>query len=136
MTWEIFVFSVQGGGAPVISISPGSILFSGDVTLLSSLSMADLFQKIAEESIRRAVAAGSIPCTPSCGGNFIRVSLPACVRPIGLGNLISLVACQPITCCVKTYSVCCPNGSSSPQVQLVASDCPGCSGGECVSTTK
>jgi hypothetical protein len=58
-----------------------------------------------------------------------------CVHRSGLDTNTRFEPCSLTSCCIRTYAVCCPNGTSSPVITLLSSQITGCSpSGYCEST--
>lgn len=123
---EISIWRTQNGN--VYSIQPGSIRFSGDDRAIDSMPTKMLFDLIAQAAVGQGHTAGYSTCPANCGNNFVRVSLPACVRRLGSGKATRFESCRPGACCTRTYSLCCPDGNGTPTIRLVGSSGSDCSG--------
>lgn len=133
IAWELVFWNTQQG--PAISVDPSTIVFSGDGSVIDSLTVQAIFDLISRTSIAQGIARGQIPCTVNCGVT-IPVYLPACVRRQGTGTATQLISCDPNSCCKRNYSICCPDGSAFPLIEQVSSTSPGCgnAGPGCIPT--
>ncbi len=137
ITLDICIWRTQTG--ITYSIPLNSIRFSGDGSAIDSMPTATLFDLMAQAAIGQGFAEGFTTCPPVCGGTFVHVVLPACVRRLGKGLDTKFESCVPDACCDRTYSLCCPNGGTAPYVELVGAagaDCPAgdaANGGDCES---
>ncbi len=120
-------------------IAVPSIRFSGDSTWVNSATTVQIFDLIAMATVSNGVSMGTPTCPSSCGApSYASVVQPSCVERSGSGSSTQFTSCPSSGCCIRTYSVCCPNGSGSPVIMLVSSQNSGCSGigpsGNCSST--
>lgn len=128
ITLEIFIWRVQNGGI-VYSIDPNSITFSGDGSVIDSMSTQMIFDLLVQAAIGQGLNAGYSSCSNgSCENNLVRISLPSCVKRTGRGVDTRFVSCEPESCCLRTYALCCPLGSTAPVLHLVGMQGNGCSG--------
>ena len=131
---DVSVWSIQG--RPAISISDGTVEYKGDPTILGNTTAAELFRMLTQAAIGQAVARGDIACTPDCNttNGTVQIIQPACVHREPSYDGMNFVSCDGYACCVKTYMVCCPDGSSSPVVKEISSKSSGCVDPKCEST--
>jgi hypothetical protein len=93
------------------------------------MSTQMLFDLLAQAAIGRGMSAGYSVCAESCTSNVARISLPACVRRLGQGTGTRFESCDPGSCCLRTYAICCSDGLGAPRLTLVGSMSSGCSAG-------
>jgi hypothetical protein len=128
LSWE-FISERTSSGQHNYVISIPSISYSGDCSGVDGMTASQILDLIAKATVSRGVALGYTPCPASCAvPTLAKVSQPACVKRTGSGCATHFSACVPIECCVRFYSVCCPNGTTSPQITLLGSQSGGCSG--------
>jgi hypothetical protein len=124
-----------GGSGPVYSISPSTIQYTGDASIVDGMSTKAVFDLMSQTAISQLVAQGQISCSPTCPGPVWRLCVPACVQRVGSGSATQFLDCDPGSCCIRYYTVCCPNGPSAPVIQMVMSESAGCiDQGSCEST--
>lgn len=138
MIWELMIGRTSGGQTNYY-INPASISFSGDGTAVDAMTTLQVFDLIATATVSQGISLGATPCPSSCGTpSYATVVQPSCVNRTGSGTSTSFGSCPSPGCCIRTYSVCCPNGQGSPVVTLISSQSSGCSamgaGGNCSST--
>jgi|GEM_PF-2585693 len=138
--WEILAYRTTSGQVNYM-IDPASISFKGDASVINALTTQQIFDLIGMATVSEGVAIGATPCPSSClTPSYATVVQPSCVSRTGTGESTSFESCYSSGCCVRVYSVCCPNGQGMPQVVLISSQSPGCSGasgygpGPCTST--
>lgn len=136
--WELIATRTSGGHTNYY-INPATITFNGDGALVDALTTVQVFDLIATATVSQGIALGATPCPSSCGTpSYATVVQPSCVNRTGSGTSTSFGSCPSPGCCIRTYSVCCPNGQGSPVVTLISSQSSGCSamgaGGNCSST--
>lgn len=137
ITLDICIWRTETG--ITYSIPLNSIRFSGEGSAIDSMPTATLFDLLAQAAIGQGLAAGYSTCPRVCGTGFVHVVLPACVRRSGKGLDTKFESCVPDACCDRTYSICCPDGGTTPYIELVGAagaDCPAgdaANGGTCES---
>lgn len=108
-------------------VTAESIRFNGiDPDKIDSLSTMELFNLISQVALGQALNNGYTGCSNTCRNTF-RVNLPACVERNGRGLETRFSSCRPGYCCTRIYSLCCPDGSTSPVVKLIGTE----NGGDC-----
>jgi hypothetical protein len=124
-----------GGTGPGFSISPSTIHYTGDASIVDGMSTKAIFDLMCQTAISQLVAQGQISCSPTCPGPITwKLSTPACVQRVGSGSATQFLVCDENSCCTRYYTVCCPNGPSAPVIQMVMSESSGCAGlGSCES---
>ncbi len=138
IAWELMIGRTSGGQVNYY-INPSSIVFSGDGSVVNAMTTVQVFDLIATATVSQGISLGATPCPSSCGTpSYATVVQPSCVNRTGSGTSTSFGSCPSPGCCIRTYSVCCPNGQGSPVVTLISSQSSGCSamgaGGNCSST--
>jgi hypothetical protein len=123
---EVTVWRVNG--QVIYSVDPRMLTFSGDGPTIDSMRTMDLFNLMAQVIIGQGLSNGYSTCTGTCRENLVKVSFPACVARVGSGVNTRFESCNPGECCVRTYAVCCSDGSNAPFIQLVGSSGSACSG--------
>lgn len=122
---EVMVLRTRDGMIQY-SINPGSFRFYGDPLEIDKYSTRDIFRLAEQAAIARGIMEGYTECTPDCKAVTVRVCQAACVSRSGSGLETKFESCDPTACCVRTYQVCCPDGSGTPVTRLVAIE-----GGQC-----
>lgn len=138
LAWEL-LHERTSSGQTNYYINPSSIRFTGDGAIIDALTTLQVFDLIATATVSQGISLGATPCPSSCGTpSYATVVQPSCVNRTGTGTSTSFGSCPSPGCCIRTYSVCCPNGQGSPVVTLISSQSSGCSGmgagGNCSST--
>ena len=124
--WDIVIERTNAGRIDA-AIDPTTIKFSGDCSGLNAMSTSQIFDMIAMTTVSQEVGQGYITCPSSCVNPVItKIYLPACVHRSGSDSTTRFESCSPTSCCVRTYSVCCPNGTGSPVITLLSSQSSGC----------
>jgi len=134
--WELLVERTSSGQTNYV-INASSIRFTGDATVVNSMSTTQIFNLIATATVSQGVAVGFTGCPPTCDKpSYATVVQPSCVERTGSGDSTHFEPCPSPGCCIRTYSVCCPNGPGSPQIVLIGSQSSGCPSvdGQCSST--
>lgn len=134
--WEFLIERTSSGQTNYV-INASSISFKGDATVANSMSTTQIFNMIATATVSHGVAVGFTGCPPTCDKpSYATVVQPSCVQRSGSGESTHFEPCPSPGCCIRTYSVCCPNGPGSPQIVLINSQSSGCPGvnGQCSST--
>jgi len=117
------------------SISAPSITFSGDCSIVDGMSTVQIFDMLAKATVSQGLATGDLSCPAACTAPLItKVMTVGCVARTGSDSTTHFVPCVPGGCCVRTYSICCPNGNGSPVITLTGSQSSGCTGSNCMST--
>jgi len=135
--FEITVWRING--QTIYSVDPRTMTFNGDGPTIDSMKTLDLFNLIAQVVVGQGLSNGYSSCTGTCRENLVKVSLPACVERVGSGVNTRFEWCNPGDCCVRTYAVCCSDGTNAPFITLVGSSGSTCTGsgptgGRCEST--
>lgn len=127
--WE-FLSTRNSSGQISYVIDATSIYFTGDGSVVDGMSTIQVFDMIAKATVGQGIALGYTACPTSCNSPvYVTVRQPACVTRTGSGLSTHFAQCQLTGCCVRQYSVCCPNGQSTPVITLVSSTSPNCQGG-------
>ncbi len=129
VSWEIFVL-LTSSGQKNYYIDPASISLAGNPTSINNTTTRALFGAMARATIAAGVAQGYTPCPGSCATPAMsEVNIPSCVGRHGTGLNTFFTTCAPGACCVRAYTVCCPNGPSGAAViNLIGSSGSTCSG--------
>jgi hypothetical protein len=136
-SWEICIWRNETTGQTAYSISPGSIDYTGDGTVINGMTTPEIFDLLAQTSVAQLVAQGIIPCNPDCStaGTTALLFTTACVQRTGSGQNTQFLPCDALSCCMRTYSICCPYGPDNPVIQLISSQSSGCSGSTTATST-
>ncbi len=125
--WEVWI--ERSGGQVQYVINVTSIHFTGDGATVDAMSTKQIFDMIAQTTVAQGVALGHTSCPSNCNAPTLAVvKIPACVQRLGTGLGTHFTVCGGGGCCTRVYNVCCPTGSSAPQITLASSSSPGCSG--------
>jgi len=123
---EAFVGRTLSGRTDYI-INTSSIKFSGDGSGINSKSTLQIFDMIAMATVSQGISQGLTNCPTSCTNPTVtKVITSGCVHRSGSDTNTHFEPCSPTSCCVRTYSVCCPNGTGSPVITLLSSQSSGC----------
>jgi hypothetical protein len=126
IAWEVVIERASSGRIDAV-INPTSIKFSGDCSGLNTMPTSQIFDVIAMATVSQEVGSGYMTCSASCASPTItKIYLPACVHRAGTDADTHFESCSPNSCCTRTYSVCCPNGTGSPVITLISSQSTGC----------
>jgi hypothetical protein len=127
-SWEICIWRNESTGQTSYSIRSESISYTGDGTVINGMTTPEIFDLLAQTSVAQLVAQGSIPCNPDCSTAQATAMLftTACVQRSGSGASTQFLPCDALSCCMRTYSVCCPYGPGNPVIQLLSSQSSGC----------
>lgn len=135
-THEIFGFRLSNGEIMYV-VNLESIQFvAGDPSVVDRTSTAAIFSAIAESSVRKGYDLGYYnPCPSTCGTPLeTQVRQNCCVDRFGTGLATKFKACEISQCCIRTYTICCPEGAPEPEIKLKGATGGPCSGDECHNT--
>jgi hypothetical protein len=119
----ICVWRTSTGGTDLIG-DPTTVKFSG--SCLTDIPASDLFGMFGQAAVVKAVGLGYVQCSPVCDATVAARYLTAtCVSKNGNGNSTRFDPCTTVQC-VRSYTVCCPNGPDSPTVNRAPADNAGC----------
>lgn len=126
LVWD-FYLGRAASGRMEYAINPASIKFSGSCSNLNTMSTSQIFDMIATATVSQGVGLGFTTCPSSCTSPSItKVFVPGCVHRSGSDADTRFEPCPSTPCCVRTYSVCCPNGTGSPVITLLSSQSSSC----------
>jgi len=134
---DVYVWSI--GGKTVYNPNLGGMRFSGSDEAVDGMSTMDLLNLIAQVTVGQGLAENYSVCGATCG-SVVKVAYPSCISRTGSGLNTRFESCGGDGCCIRTYSLSCPDGSGAPYIKLLGSSssatCTGSgpSGGACVST--
>lgn len=119
----ICVWRASNGQVDLIG-DPATVKMTG--TCLTDLPATELFQLLGRSAVAKAVALGHIQCSPTCTGQAAaRYLTVTCVSKSGSGIQTKFGPCTTIQC-VRSYTVCCPNGTGAPIINRAPADNGGC----------
>ncbi len=124
ITLEICIWRTQMG--IVYSITPSSFTFGGDGSVIDSLLTSTIFDLASQTAIGQGIVKGYSTCSADCSNNIVLVQVPSCVQRTGGGISTQFISCETGSCCMRSYNVCCPDGSGAPTLQLVGTSGGGC----------
>lgn len=119
----ICVWRTSTGSVDLIG-DPASVKFSG--TCLTDIPASSLFGMLGQAAASKAVALGYVQCGSKCDGAVaVRYKTVTCVKQSGTGTLATFGECTDVQC-VRSYTVCCPNGPGSPSISRAPEVNTGC----------
>lgn len=123
---EITVWSVSGGDIDY-AIDLTTLSFSGTCSDITSATLHEITEAIADKAITEGVSRGYPLCSGAVFSKDVRVWSAACAQRSGSGCLTDFAACTTEGWAYRTYEVYCPgNGLSSiTQKAGLESDCSG-----------
>lgn len=98
-----------------------SIKFVGDCPWVDEMNTPTFFNLVGRMAVTQGISMGYTVCPSSCGGGTptTRVYVASCVQRFGYGSATRFVACSPLNYCMREYTVCCPNGPETPQIEMI-----------------
>lgn len=134
--WVVIVIRHSGGDTALL-IDPFSVRFTGNCNGIDTTKTSRIFDHIASESIRLAVADSLIgtstdPSTPA----KTRVYIPTCVTPLGAGSATTYSTISECNQAVRHFRYSTPPGTFNRVVTAVTGDLSCTSGEETVETDK
>ena len=119
--FEICVWRLTNGRIDYV-VRASSVQFGmGCDANLDSMTTASIFHMIAYASVRSGLGAGYGTCAPSCTvPDTVRVWQNSCVLRSGSGATTGFVPCDSTAFCERTFAVCCPGGTGTPNISYVA----------------
>jgi hypothetical protein len=135
---DVYVWSI--GGKTVYAPNLNAMTFSGSDQAIDDMSTMDLLNLIAQVSVGQGLAHNYSTCGGTSTSNQVKVAYPSCISRVGSGLNTRFESCGGDGCCIRTYAVCCPDGSNAPYIKLIGASSSatcggtGASGGACVST--
>jgi hypothetical protein len=123
---EITVWTINNRTVYVPNLTGAT--FTGSDAAIDNMSTMDLLNLIAQVGIGQGFSEGYSTCPATCCGNVVKVAYPACISRVGRGLNTRFESCGGDGCCIRSYSLCCPDGGNAPYVRLMGSSGGTCSG--------
>lgn len=125
--WETIVGVVSGD--TLLFVLPGSITFQSGGPEIDSLGTVQLFDLVAEASVRIAVEKGLLYGEPCSSGSGVSVAVPICVIRSGSGPYTTFSSLDK---CITSDRVVehCQSGGITSVALISTTSCTSCNGGE------